>query len=160
MLCCQLALTSTCSGTDSNIASLNTQEKADTRAQLKRNKYHEKLGWVDGLKLRGFTPYYSTARGAAFNVNSMDVLKALPSASVDLVFTSPPFALTRKKEYGNEPLDRYLGWFMPFCLEIKRVLKPTGSFVLDIGGAWVPGAPVRSIYHFDLAVRLSREFKL
>ncbi len=47
---------------------------------------------------------------------------------------------------------------MPFCLEIKRILKPTGSFVLDIGGSWVPGAPVRSLYHFELAVRLAKEF--
>jgi site-specific DNA-methyltransferase (cytosine-N4-specific) len=74
--------------------------------------------------------------------------------------TSPPFALTRKKEYGNEPIDRYIEWLMPFCREIKRILKPTGSFVLDIGGAWIPGVPVRSIYHFDVAVRLSKEFFL
>jgi DNA modification methylase len=49
---------------------------------------------------------------------------------------------------------------MPFCLEIKRVLKRTGSFVLDIGGAWIPGVPVRSTYHFELAVRLAKEFFL
>jgi site-specific DNA-methyltransferase (cytosine-N4-specific) len=90
----------------------------------------------------------------------MLMLQALPTASVDLVMTSPPFALTRKKEYGNEPVDRYLEWFMPFCLEVKRILKPTGSFVCDIGGAWVPGAPIRSIYHFELAVRLSKAFHL
>jgi len=90
----------------------------------------------------------------------MQLLKAMPGASVDLVMTSPPFALTRKKEYGNEPIERYLEWFMPFCLEIKRILKPSGSFVLDIGGAWVPGAPVRSTYHFELGVRLSKEFFL
>jgi len=115
---------------------------------------------MKGLNLSPFLPYFSTSRGAAFNVDSMLILKALPSASVDLVLTSPPFALTRKKEYGNEPLERYLEWFTPFCLEIKRVLKPTGSFVLDIGGAWIPGAPVRSIYHFELAVRLAKEFNL
>jgi len=74
--------------------------------------------------------------------------------------TSPPFALVRKKEYGNEPVERYLDWFLPFCLEIKRILKPTGSFVLDIGGSWTPGAPVRSLYHFEVAVRLSKEFHL
>ena len=49
---------------------------------------------------------------------------------------------------------------MPFCLEIKRILKKTGSFVLDIGGAWVPGVPVRSVYHFELAVELAKEFFL
>jgi len=74
--------------------------------------------------------------------------------------TSPPFALLRKKEYGNEPVERYLDWFMPFCQQIKRCLKPTGSFVLDIGGSWVPGVPVRSVYHFELAVRLAKEFHL
>jgi DNA modification methylase len=87
-------------------------------------------------------------------------LQSLPPSSVDLVMTSPPFALTRKKEYGNEPLERYLEWFMPFCMEIHRVLKDSGSFVLDIGGAWVPGVPVRSLYHFELAVRLARTFHL
>jgi len=84
----------------------------------------------------------------------------MPAESVDLVFTSPPFALTRKKEYGNEPIERYLEWFLPFCHEIKRILKPSGSFVLDIGGAWIPGVPVRSLYHFEVAIALSKMFHL
>jgi site-specific DNA-methyltransferase (cytosine-N4-specific) len=111
--------------------------------------------WAKTLGIPQYKPYYSTDRGAAFNTNSLLILNALPSASVDLVITSPPFALTRKKEYGNEPTERYLEWFMPFCEEIRRILKPSGSFVLDIGGSWVPGAPVRSLYHFELAVRLA-----
>jgi DNA modification methylase len=118
------------------------------------------IKWATELGLAQMTPYYSTNRGAALHGDSMQMLRSLPSASVDLVMTSPPFALTRKKEYGNEPVERYLEWFTPFCLEIRRVLKPTGSFVLDIGGAWVPGAPVRSVYHFELAVRLVKEFHL
>jgi len=84
----------------------------------------------------------------------------MPAECVDLVLTSPPFALTRKKEYGNEPVDSYLDWFLPFCHEIRRILKPRGSFVLDIGGAWIPGAPVRSVYHFEVAVALSKVFNL
>jgi DNA modification methylase len=130
------------------------------RSMTKMRSFDPTLEWVSTLGLNKLTPYYSTQRGAALLGDSMLMLKALPSASVDLVVTSPPFALTRKKEYGNEPVERYLEWFTPFCLEIKRVLKPTGSFVLDIGGVWIPGAPVRSIYHFDLAVRLSKEFHL
>ena len=125
-----------------------------------KKAFAPELKWVRTLGLDQLSPYYSTTNGAAIIGDSMLMLKALPSASVDLVLTSPPFALTRKKEYGNEPIERYLEWFMPFCLEIKRVLKPTGSFMLDIGGAWIPGAPVRSVYHFDLAVRLSKEFHL
>ncbi|HEY5314068.1 MAG TPA: site-specific DNA-methyltransferase [Pirellulales bacterium] len=127
---------------------------------LTRNGFSTELTWPTELKLSSFTPAYSTPGGAMFQIDAIDLLSKLPSDSVDLVMTSPPFALTRKKEYGNEPLDRYLEWFMPFCLEIKRVLKATGSFVLDIGGAWVPGVPVRSVYHFELAVKLAREFHL
>lgn len=125
-----------------------------------RQAFAGELDWIEPLALARFEPYYSTNLGAAFNLDAMAILQALPGSSVDLVMTSPPFALTRKKEYGNEPIAKYLDWFMPFCLEIKRVLKPTGSFVLDIGGAWIPGVPVRSVYHFEVAVRLAKEFHL
>jgi site-specific DNA-methyltransferase (cytosine-N4-specific) len=123
-------------------------------------RFHPDFKSSDIPKVAKLAPAYSTALGAMFQIDALEMLRKLPAASVDLVMTSPPFALTRKKEYGNEPLDRYLDWFMPFCLEIKRVLKREGSFVLDIGGAWIPGAPVRSVYHFDLAVRLAKEFFL
>jgi len=99
---------------------------------------------------------YTTSLGAMYQGDSLELLPQLPDGSVDLVMTSPPFALTKKKEYGNEPLERYLDWFAPFAEQILRILKPSGSFVLDIGGAWLPGAPVRSVYHFELAVRLTR----
>lgn len=125
-----------------------------------KNAYQCGLTWPNDLGLSKLKPAYSTPCGAIYQIDAINLLSKLPTDSVDLVMTSPPFALTRKKEYGNEPLERYLEWFMPFCLEIKRILKPTGSFVLDIGGAWIPGVPVRSVYHFDLAVRLAREFFL
>ena len=127
---------------------------------LTRNGFHQDIDWAQQLGVSKFTPKYSTPLGAMFHEDSSKVLKSIPSSSVDLVMTSPPFALTRQKEYGNEPIERYLEWFTPFCLEIKRILKPTGSFVLDIGGAWIPGVPVRSVYHFELAVRLAKEFFL
>jgi len=123
-------------------------------------RYQRGLAWPTEMGLSKLSPAYSTPCGVLYRADAIDLLTKLPSDSVDLVMTSPPFALTRKKEYGNEPLERYLDWFMPFCLEIKRILKPTGSFVLDIGGAWIPGVPVRSVYHFDLAVRLAKEFFL
>ena len=127
---------------------------------LTRSGFHAELDWAGKLRLSKLSPAYSTPSGALFNLDAIKLLCTLPSNSIDLVMTSPPFALTRQKEYGNEPVERYLEWFMPFCAEIKRVLKDTGSFVLDIGGAWIPGAPVRSIYHFELAVRLAKEFHL
>lgn len=126
--------------------------------QLGKAKSH--LPWLEELKLDGTKPFYHTEMGAAFLGDSLAAMKKIPADSVDLVFTSPPFALTRQKEYGNEPIERYMAWFMPFCEEIKRILKPEGSFVLDIGGAWIPGAPVRSLYHFEVAIALSKMFKL
>lgn len=125
-----------------------------------RNGYDRALSWIDELGLDAHTPAYSTPTGAIFKIDAIEMLGSMPGDSVDLVMTSPPFALTRQKEYGNEPIERYLEWFMPFCREIHRVLKPRGSFVLDIGGSWVPGTAVRSVYHFELAVKLAREFKL
>lgn len=79
-------------------------------------------------------------------------------SSVDLIMTSPPFGLVRKKSYGNEDADRYCDWFRPFAEGFHRVLKDTGSLVIDIGGAWVPGQPTRSLYHFKLLVMLVEEY--
>ncbi|HVU88583.1 MAG TPA: site-specific DNA-methyltransferase [Pirellulales bacterium] len=82
------------------------------------------------------------------------LLPRLPGSSVDLVVTSPPYALHFKKEYGNADQHEYVDWFLPFGREIKRLLKPDGSFVLNIGGSWTPGAPIRSLYHFRLLLAL------
>ena len=121
-------------------------------------KQHANIAtWAKPLGLHKLVPHYSTPMGAAYCLDSIKMLSALPAESIDLVMTSPPFALTRKKEYGNEPVERYLEWFMPFSREIRRILKPSGSFVLDIGGAWVPGSPVRSTYHFEVAISLVKD---
>jgi len=101
-----------------------------------------------------FDPQYSTARGDAYCADSLEFLRGLPSGSVNLVLTSPPFALRRKKSYGNVSAGEYVEWFWPFAHEIRRVLKADGSFVLDIGGSWNKGEPTRSLYHFDLLLRL------
>jgi DNA modification methylase len=84
-------------------------------------------------------------------------LKALPTESVDLVLTSPPYALHFKKEYGNVDKRDYVEWFLPFAQQIQRVLRPEGSFVLNIGGSYNAGSPTRSIYHFKLLVALVEE---
>jgi site-specific DNA-methyltransferase (cytosine-N4-specific) len=72
--------------------------------------------------------------------------------------TSPPFGLVRKKEYGNEDADAYLEWFRPFAEGFRRVLKSSGSVVIDIGGSWKKGTPTRSLYHFELLIMLCREY--
>ena len=102
-------------------------------------------------------PVYKTEFGEAYCADSLSILKEMPSNTVDLVLTSPPYALHFKKEYGNVDQKTYIKWFLPFAVEIKRVLKEEGSFVLNIGGSWTPGAPNRSLYHFRLLLALCDE---
>jgi DNA modification methylase len=100
---------------------------------------------------------YRTDRGEAWLGDAIDTLDVrVEDESVDLIVTSPPFALQRPKEYGNEAQQSYKDWFLPFADEFWRVLKPTGSLVLDLGGAWEAGQPVKSIYAFELLVSLCR----
>jgi len=82
------------------------------------------------------------------------MLRELPTSAVNLVVTSPPYALHFKKEYGNQHKDTYVDWFLPFAKEILRVLTDDGSFVLNIGGSYNKGIPTRSIYHFKLLIAL------
>ncbi|HNQ77302.1 MAG TPA: site-specific DNA-methyltransferase [Acidobacteriota bacterium] len=100
---------------------------------------------------------YSTEFGRALLDNSLEAMREMPSDSIDLVVTSPPYALHFKKEYGNADQKNYLNWFAPFASEILRVLKPSGSLVLNIGGTWTPGAPTRSLYHVRLLLHLCDE---
>ena len=61
-----------------------------------------------------------------------EILKAFPDDSIDLIFTSPPYADQRRKTYGGISPDEYVDWFLPKADQFKRVLKPTGTFVLNI----------------------------
>jgi site-specific DNA-methyltransferase (cytosine-N4-specific) len=104
--------------------------------------------------------FHSTALGEIYRGDSLDLLtKRLEPASVDLIMTSPPFGLVRKKEYGNVDADKYVEWFKPFAQAFKRILKPSGSLVIDIGGAWNAGEPTRSLYHYELLISLCKESK-
>ena len=104
-------------------------------------------------------PYFTTRYGKMLCADSLKCLaRELEPESVDLIMTSPPFALVRKKSYGNEDADDYLHWFRPFGDSFKRVLKENGSLVIDIGGSWNRGQPTRSLYHFKLLIMLCDEF--
>jgi site-specific DNA-methyltransferase (cytosine-N4-specific) len=91
---------------------------------------------------------YETEYGIQVAGDSREVLRLLPDESVDLIVTSPPFALLRQKSYGNEDQAAYVAWLSEFGAAAHRVLKQTGSFVLDLGGAYERGKPVRSLYNF------------
>ncbi len=117
-----------------------------------------KLNFADAdferTQVKGLSPFYTTDYGSAYLIDSLELLKAIPDDSINLVLTSPPYALHFKKEYGNVDKDQYISWFMEFAREILRVLSNDGSFVLNIGGSYNKGQPTRSLYHFKLLIAL------
>ena len=110
-----------------------------------------------GALNRLVTPVYVTRRGACYADDSLRLLKGLPDDCVDLVMTSPPFALLRQKEYGNKDQTDYVDWLCAFGTEVLRVLRDTGSFVLDLGGAYRRGVPVRSLHQYRVLLKLCDE---
>src|SRR2546421_5085952 len=105
------------------------------------------------LQLRT-VPSYTTRWGRAYHADAIDVLRRLPSDSVSLVLTSPPFALRRQKAYGNVSAGEYVEWFWPFAEQIHRVLRHDRSFVMELGGAWNRGSGTRSLFPYELILRL------
>lgn len=114
----------------------------------------------------GSQSIYSTKLGHQIVGDSRDVLPLLEESSVDLIMTSPPFALLREKSYGNKEQQEYVDWLCAFGRAALPVLKETGSFVLDLGGAYQRGRPVRSLYPWrvllafcdELGYQLAEEF--
>jgi site-specific DNA-methyltransferase (cytosine-N4-specific) len=100
---------------------------------------------------------YRTQLGEAHCGDSLDLLKAMPDGSVNLVMTSPPFALQRQKSYGNKEQHEYLDWLAEFAELVHRKLRDDGSFVLDLGGAYQKGVPTRSLYNFRVPIRFCDE---
>lgn len=83
------------------------------------------------------------------------VLRELPDNSVDLIFTSPPYADQRKNTYGGIAPNKYVDWFLPISEELLRVLKPTGTFVLNIKEKVVNGE--RSTYVMELIIEMRKQ---
>ncbi len=84
-----------------------------------------------------------------------EVLKEIKSDSVDLIFTSPPYADQRKSTYGGIRPDKYVEWFLPISIELFRVLKPTGTFILNIKERVVNSE--RSTYVLELILEIKKQ---
>jgi len=84
-----------------------------------------------------------------------DELKKLADNSVDLIFTSPPYADSRKNTYGGVSPEKYVEWFIPISVELLRVLKPTGTFVLNIKEKVVGGE--RHTYVIELILEMRKQ---
>ena len=92
--------------------------------------------------------FHETRRGAIYLGDSLALFRDdISEHSVDLVMTSPPFGLVRKKDYGNVDAEKCVEWFRPFAAAFKKALKPHGSLVIDIAGSWIPGQPTKSSSH-------------
>jgi site-specific DNA-methyltransferase (cytosine-N4-specific) len=115
---------------------------------------------IDEVGLNGTAPFYYTDLGAAYLGNSLTLMKEIKPNSIQLIMTSPPYALQKKKKYGNKPPGEYVDWFMDFAKEFKRIIKSDGSIVIDIGGSWVKGKPTKSLYQYELLLRLCSELEL
>ena len=100
---------------------------------------------------------FETGLGRIVEGDAIEVLEGLESGSVDLIVTSPPFALKRSKGYGNAPEDAYVAWMRPFAHAMHRVLAEHGSLAMDTGGAWKPGVPVKSLWQAKLVIMLCEE---
>jgi site-specific DNA-methyltransferase (adenine-specific)/site-specific DNA-methyltransferase (cytosine-N4-specific) len=87
--------------------------------------------------------------------DSREQLKLLPDNSVDLIVTSPPYADQRKSTYGGIQPDKYVEWFLPISKELLRVLKPTGTFILNIKEKVVDGE--RSTYVLELIIAMRKQ---
>ena len=90
-----------------------------------------------------------------FHGDSAEVLKTLPDNTVDLVVTSPPYADQRKSTYGGVTTDQYVEWFLPISAQLLRVLKPTGTFILNIKEKVVNGE--RSTYVMELILAMRKQ---
>jgi len=89
------------------------------------------------------------------NGDSENILKELPDNSVDLIFTSPPYADQRKSTYGGVHPDKYTEWILPITKELLRVLKSDGTFILNIKEKVINGE--RSTYVMELILEMRKQ---
>lgn len=92
---------------------------------------------------------------ALYNDDCLKILPALPADSVDLIMTSPPYADQRKNSYGGVAPEEYVSWFLPISAELKRVLKPEGSFILNLKERVINGE--RGTYVLELILEMRKQ---
>jgi len=93
-----------------------------------------------------------------YNEDCLNGMKGLPDDSVDVIFTSPPYADRRKSTYGGVHESKYIEWFVPIAEEMKRILKPTGSIFINIKPHCSDGE--RVLYVYELVIALQKDVGL
>jgi len=109
-------------------------------------------------------PAYKTAHGQMFHSRIEDALRSKTfqrlKGRVNLVLTSPPFPLVRKKRYGNATGAAYLEWIESLATPLADLLADDGSIVVEIGNAWEPGVPVMSTLPLEALLAFKRAANL
>lgn len=100
---------------------------------------------------------YRTHKGKCLVGDSLELLKTLDDDSINLVMTSPPFALLRQKSYGNLEQEEYVSWLCSFGKLVYKKLAADGSFVIDLGGAYNRGNPTYSLYQFKVLIKMTED---
>ncbi|NPV56916.1 MAG: site-specific DNA-methyltransferase, partial [Anaerolineae bacterium] len=137
-----------------------SKKKAVAKANESDHRIEEPQGGIDLYSLQYQLSLQTQAQTANSFVNQIvngdcqELLKSVPDDSIDLIFTSPPYADQRSSTYGGIKPDRYVDWFMPKADQFFRVLKPSGSFVLNIKERVVNGE--RHTYVIELILEMRK----
>jgi site-specific DNA-methyltransferase (cytosine-N4-specific) len=106
---------------------------------------------------------YKTDNGSLIQGNSIDLLnnelREELKGTINLIITSPPFPLNKKKKYGNEKGDEYLNWFIDMAPIFSDLLADNGSLVIEIGNSWEPERPIQSLLHLECLMGLVKHPK-
>ncbi|MBL8156010.1 MAG: site-specific DNA-methyltransferase [Anaerolineae bacterium] len=105
------------------------------------------------LHFNGSAPQLADWQDQIIMGDCQSVLPTIPAQSVDLIVTSPPYADSRKKTYGGVHPDDYVAWFLPISAELLRILKPSGTFILNIKEKVVAGERHTYVIELILAMR-------
>lgn len=108
---------------------------------------------------------FKTEKGVSYHADSLRLIQSKRflnkyEGRVDLIFTSPPFSLVKKKAYGNENGSEYIEWLSAFAKPLTRLLTPTGSIVIELGNAWEQGQPVFSTVPLEALLKFKSEADL
>ena len=109
-------------------------------------------------------PTYKTNLGLAFNASIEEFILSAKfqelRGTVDLILTSPPYPLVTPKAYGNRNGDDYKSWLADIMTELKHLLKPKGSLVVEIGNAWDKGQPTMSTLPIETLIQIKNQAEL
>lgn len=107
---------------------------------------------------------FKTKFGTSYNGKIEDFILSRKSkkyiGKVNLIFTSPPFPLNRKKKYGNLQGNEYLEWIARICKDLSKYLAEDGSMVIEVGNSWVQGVPVMSTLAIEALLKILKEANL